>query len=176
MDPEEMVPLLLTNRQTIQLNPNASMEVDVVSFDTLIGTTQIHDHLDLLTCHQCQSDLKEAVNLYQGDFLADFYLDDSNAYEDWSQAKRQAYRRQVLDALEVLTTIATRRKTTPRPAPTPNANSTSTICANRPTGSSWRSWPLRPPSRSAQCLRKLQASIGRGAGHGARQTYHRGLR
>ncbi|MEJ2753256.1 MAG: BTAD domain-containing putative transcriptional regulator, partial [Chloroflexota bacterium] len=35
-------------------------------------------------------------------------LDDSNAYEEWAEVKRQGYRRQALDALETLTTIATR--------------------------------------------------------------------
>lgn len=41
-----------------------------------------------------------AAELYRGNFLEDFYLDDSNAFEEWAQVKREGYRRQVLDALE----------------------------------------------------------------------------
>ena len=37
------------------------------------------------------------VTLYEGDFLADFYLDDSDAFQDWAQMKREALRRKVLD-------------------------------------------------------------------------------
>ena len=47
--------------------------------------------------------------IYRGDFLADFYLDDSNAYEDWAQVTREAYRRKALDALDLLTAVATRQ-------------------------------------------------------------------
>ncbi|MGD2049089.1 MAG: protein kinase, partial [Chloroflexota bacterium] len=106
----ETVPLLLTNRQTITLHPAADVEVDVSQFEALLARTQTHDHLDFLTCHDCQNDLKKAVSLYQGDFLNDFYLDDSNEFEEWAQAKREYYRRRALDALEILTTIATRQK------------------------------------------------------------------
>ena len=102
------VPLLLANRHTIQLNPLADVSSDVGRFDALIERTRTHDHLDILLCHDCRQDLEAAVALYKGDFLADFYLDDSNAYEEWAEVKRQGYRRQALDALETLTTIATR--------------------------------------------------------------------
>lgn len=47
--------------------------------------------------------------LYQGNFLADFYLNECSAYENWAETERQKYRRQALDALDKLTTIATQR-------------------------------------------------------------------
>ncbi len=103
------VPLLLANRQTIQLNPQANVDSDVMRFETLTKNVQTHDHLDLFLCHDCRQNLETAVSLYTGDFLADFYLDDSNAFEEWAEATRQAYRRQALDALETLTAIATRQ-------------------------------------------------------------------
>jgi WD40 repeat protein/DNA-binding SARP family transcriptional activator len=105
---ETAVPLLLANRQTIQLNPLADISSDVARFESLIESTQSHDHLDILLCQECRRNLETAVDLYKGDFLADFYLDDSNEFEEWAEIQRQQYRRQVLDALETLTTIATR--------------------------------------------------------------------
>ena len=104
------VPLLLSNRQTLQLNPEAAIAADIYKVDTLIKGTQAHDHLDLLNCAQCREALEDVVNIYQGDFLAGFYLDDSNEFEDWAQIKREAYRRRVLDALEVLTNVGLRRQ------------------------------------------------------------------
>ena len=79
-----------------------------MAFESLIERTQNHDHLDILLCQECRHDLETAVALYQGDFLADFYLDDSNEFEEWAEVQRQRYRRQALDALETLTMIATR--------------------------------------------------------------------
>jgi hypothetical protein len=35
----------------------------------------------LLTCAECEEQLRKAVELYRGDFLADFYLPDSAAFE-----------------------------------------------------------------------------------------------
>lgn len=105
---ESAVPLLLANRQTIQINPLADLSSDTSRFEALIENTQTHDHLDILLCRDCRQNLEEAAALYTGDFLADFYLDDSNAYEEWAEVQRQKYRRQALDSLETLATVATR--------------------------------------------------------------------
>jgi DNA-binding SARP family transcriptional activator len=84
----------LTDRDAVQLNPSAAVEVDVHRFDTLVKRTWSE-----------REELTEAVVLYRGDFLADFYLSDSNPFEEWAAAHRAAYRRQVLIALKRLTSI-----------------------------------------------------------------------
>lgn len=71
------VPLLIPTRQTIQINPAADVESDVDRFESVIDDAQNHDHLDLLTCHDCRARLEQAVAIYDGDFLTDFYLADS---------------------------------------------------------------------------------------------------
>ncbi|MGD2078656.1 MAG: protein kinase, partial [Chloroflexota bacterium] len=106
----EGVPLILSNRQEISIHPEAAIQVDVLRFERLIKRTKNHDHVSLVSCQQCQDDLKEAIDLYQGDFLADFYLEDSNEFEEWSETKREYYRRRALDGLEIVATIATRQK------------------------------------------------------------------
>ena len=52
--------------------------------------------------------------MYQGNFLEDFYLDDSNNFEEWAQSRREVYRRKALDALEILTTINIRQQDFPQ--------------------------------------------------------------
>ena len=104
------VPALLSDRQTIRLNPAAAISTDTVRFDALLAQVRQHSHVDLFTCPICYERLNTAVALYTGDFLADFYLDDSNEFEDWAAARRQVYQREVLDALETLTTMAMRRQ------------------------------------------------------------------
>jgi DNA-binding SARP family transcriptional activator len=104
---ELKAPVLLANRQTTQLNPTADISSDAARFAALLKGIETHAHLDILLCPDCYKDLAEAADLYRGDFLADFYLNDCSAYENWAEAERQKYRRQALDALETLTTIAT---------------------------------------------------------------------
>lgn len=88
------MPLVLVDSDTLQLNPAAAVVVDARRFAALIG--RIRPGL---------GELEEAVALYRGDFLADFYLPDSNPFEEWAAARREAYRRGVLLALERLTAV-----------------------------------------------------------------------
>lgn len=82
------VPFLITNRQTIQINPDADYRADVHVFDVLI-----------------EQDPEQAIALYHGDFLTDFFLPDSETFEEWANQQREVYRRQALDAMEMITAV-----------------------------------------------------------------------
>ena len=107
---KQILPLLITNRQTMQLNPQAQIKIDAYEFDNLLDQTLVHNHVDFFTCHICRQMLANAVDIYKGNFLADFYLEDSNEFEEWAEITRQSYKRKALDALETLATIFTRQK------------------------------------------------------------------
>ena len=81
----DAVPFVLTDRQTIQINPDADYFLDVATFTS--------------------SEPAQAIALYRGDFLADFYLPDSEAFEEWAAARRADYRRQVLAMMEEETAV-----------------------------------------------------------------------
>jgi DNA-binding SARP family transcriptional activator/predicted ATPase len=83
------IPFLLADRQTVRINPEYAIETDVAEF-----TRYLRQPIE-------QCDL--AVDLYRGDFLTDFYLSDSGAYEEWVSARRAALQRQALSALAKLT-------------------------------------------------------------------------
>jgi DNA-binding SARP family transcriptional activator len=88
-DGDDLVSLLLVERQAVQVNPEANFDLDVAEFEKhLAGPTENWD---------------KVVALYRGDFLADFYLPDSTPFEEWVLARRQGLRRKVLEALEMLT-------------------------------------------------------------------------
>ena len=80
----DLVPLLVTDRKTIQINPAAAIQVDSQHLVTLINNVKAHDHPNLAACQTCWLTLQEAAALYQGSFLQNFYLDDSNLFEDWA--------------------------------------------------------------------------------------------
>ncbi len=107
-------PFLISQHQTVQINPEIVYDLDAAQFSRLLDETRNHDHASLLSCTECQTQMEQAVSLYRGPFLTDFYLADSSAFEDWAWAKREAFRRQALDALETLTSIHMRRAAYPQ--------------------------------------------------------------
>jgi predicted ATPase/DNA-binding SARP family transcriptional activator/tetratricopeptide (TPR) repeat protein len=82
------VPLILAERDSLQVNPNANVTVDALRFTSLLEQPQ-----------PTPAQLAEAVALYRGDFLADFYLPDSEPFEEWVAAWRADLRRRMLEAL-----------------------------------------------------------------------------
>jgi len=83
---QTLVPLLMSNRQTVQLDPQGDLRLDIDEFQNGIEETPA-----------------QVVNRYRGDFLADFYLVDSHQFETWAQGWRGKLRRQALTALDKLT-------------------------------------------------------------------------
>ena len=83
------VPFLTADRQTIQVNPSATIDLDVTTLEQLLAGPI--------------EGWSEAITLYRGDFLADFYLPDSAPFEEWVLARREALRRKVLKSLEIIT-------------------------------------------------------------------------
>ncbi|MCJ7549254.1 MAG: tetratricopeptide repeat protein, partial [Anaerolineae bacterium] len=87
---DPVVPFLLSDRQIVQVNPDADIRLDLARFR------------DILSHNPTPERLVEAVALYRGDFLSDFYLPDSTIFEDWATARRAEFRQQALDALDDL--------------------------------------------------------------------------
>ena len=96
-------PLLVTDRQTVQLNPAICYELDVATFTVHFANYQAHHpENDGSICQDCQQQLEQAVELYRADFLVDFYLPDSEPFETWAQIQREQLRNQALEALHTL--------------------------------------------------------------------------
>jgi predicted ATPase/DNA-binding SARP family transcriptional activator len=92
-DREADPPFLRISRESIQLNPESDVWVDVGEFERL---SAISSQLSALSNQQ------PAVELYRGEFLEGFALAGSPAFEEWSLAKREHYRRQAMQALHAL--------------------------------------------------------------------------
>ncbi|MDX1688373.1 MAG: BTAD domain-containing putative transcriptional regulator, partial [Candidatus Promineifilaceae bacterium] len=84
-------PFLLSDRQTVQVNPDAAYRLDVARFLRLQAEDPSPD------------ELAEAVSLYRGPFLSDFHLPDSESFEEWATARRATLQRTALEAMETLT-------------------------------------------------------------------------
>ncbi|WP_420627884.1 AfsR/SARP family transcriptional regulator [Candidatus Leptofilum sp.] len=101
-------PFLLVGREFVEMNQASSYWVDVHTFETLLGACEEHGRFPNLYCGQCHHHLEQAAALYQGDFLATFFLKDSPQFDAWQNRKREALHRA---ALETLTFLAKRLET-----------------------------------------------------------------
>jgi predicted ATPase/DNA-binding SARP family transcriptional activator len=95
-------PVLLTDAQSIQLDPCGAVEVDVMQFLALLHDSDAHAHHSWRTCMLCADRLRRAVDLYRGNFLADFYIPDSAVFEEWAALQREHLVQRALSALSRL--------------------------------------------------------------------------
>ncbi len=92
-------PYLLISRDELQFNTASDYSLDVASFDAHLAACDAHPHRDVENCPACAERLRQAVALYHGEFLAQFFLDDSAAFEEWVLVQRETLHRRALEAL-----------------------------------------------------------------------------
>jgi len=97
-------PYLLVSRNSIQFNASSHYWLDLSKFTEALDASMNHRHRQLESCEKCAESLLRAMELYRGDFLAEFYLPESREFEEWAAIRREALRRQMANALRLLTT------------------------------------------------------------------------
>jgi DNA-binding SARP family transcriptional activator len=102
---------LLVEGDTIQFNRSGNTWLDTDAFQAHLtrANSHTHPHSDTETCPTYIQHLKEAVNLYRGDFLEGLLLSDSIEFEDWAIIHRERLRTQALTALHHITRHYLRR-------------------------------------------------------------------
>ncbi len=95
---------LLVTRQTVQINPAGDTRCDVRMFNTLLADCKAHKHQtseypDPRRCTDCLDRLQRATELYRGDFLQGFVVNDCREFEEWMLLEREAHHRRMMHAL-----------------------------------------------------------------------------
>ncbi|MDQ5851245.1 MAG: AAA family ATPase [Chloroflexota bacterium] len=103
-------PFLLISRETVQFNPASNSWLDAAAFTGLLAACETHPHRRAITCASCAERRARAAALYRGDFLAQFFLRDSRAFEEWASLKRERLRQQALEALGYLSAYYVQRR------------------------------------------------------------------
>lgn len=99
-------PWLALTRQTVQINPAANIYIDVVTFKRLLAACTTHLHTEIATCATCLAQLRQAVDLYHGDFLWRLSVIDSDEFEEWRRITQEQLHIQMLNALALLANAA----------------------------------------------------------------------
>ncbi len=92
-------PYLYITRDEIQFNTASDYALDVASFNAHLAACASHAHSRLDACVVCAPRLQQAVDLYRGKFLQEFFLEDSAEFEEWALARRETLHQRALDAL-----------------------------------------------------------------------------
>jgi predicted ATPase/DNA-binding SARP family transcriptional activator len=98
-DHKAQPPFLIVTRGEIQFNAASNYSLDVAEFNAHLAVKNAHQHPQSTLCGECASHLQQAIDLYRGKFLDQFFLEDSAEFEEWALIQREALHRSVLDAL-----------------------------------------------------------------------------
>jgi DNA-binding SARP family transcriptional activator/tetratricopeptide (TPR) repeat protein len=90
--------VLGANRETIWLEKTARVSCD--AWDFLAAAPRCKANRLSADCQDCFPDLRAAVDLYRGEFMAGFCLEDCPEFEDWLHIKRRVMHRQALGLIE----------------------------------------------------------------------------
>lgn len=101
--------VVLANRHTVQLNPEAHIELDTAVFSTTLHQCQTHQHVQPELCEACMARRETVVSLYKGPFLAGLSVSDAPEFEQWQTQQRAQFQRQALNVLAKLTTYHEKR-------------------------------------------------------------------
>lgn len=81
------------DRTTLTLiREHPDLTIDVVEFARHLEMANRHDHPPDTLCDDCRRQLRQAAELYAGDFLSGFGLPDSVEFDDWSLWQRERLR------------------------------------------------------------------------------------
>jgi predicted ATPase/DNA-binding SARP family transcriptional activator len=101
-DPGDHPGPLLVTRQTVQFNPTSDTWCDVALFTQLLAACKAHSHQrsgHTDRCVECIERLQQATDLYRGDFLQGFLVDDSREFEEWMLLERETHHRAMMHTL-----------------------------------------------------------------------------
>ena len=104
-DREAATPFLLISGDEIQFNLEGSQRIDVNELSELLDACANHSHQEGGGCENCEELLKQAGELYQGEFLAEFSLPDSQAFEEWALINREAFQQRAARAYRELLSL-----------------------------------------------------------------------
>ena len=86
---------LEVTRYSLQMISRDNLWLDVVEFHNLISKVKKHVHPRGMVCEDCLANYKQAVALFNGDFLAGFSLKDSPEFDNWQYFQTEELRREI---------------------------------------------------------------------------------
>jgi DNA-binding SARP family transcriptional activator len=86
---------LEVTRYSLQMISRNNLWLDIMEFHDLIRQVKKHVHPRGMVCEDCLANYKQAVALFNGDFLAGFSLRDSPEFDNWQYFQTEELRREI---------------------------------------------------------------------------------
>jgi predicted ATPase/DNA-binding SARP family transcriptional activator len=99
--------LLIATRHTVELNNQVAVWTDIELFQEHMAACSVVNHPIGDLDDPCFHRLKQAVDLYKGDFMAGFSLPDAPAFDEWQFFQSENLKKLLGSALEMLTNTVT---------------------------------------------------------------------
>jgi DNA-binding SARP family transcriptional activator/pimeloyl-ACP methyl ester carboxylesterase len=96
--------VLVVDRLQVGFDPGVEIRLDVSAFRALVNKTKTHGHSGQNLCAECFDSLKQAVQLYRGDFMEGFNLSDSPGFDEWRFFQGEEFRQLLAETLQRLIT------------------------------------------------------------------------
>jgi DNA-binding SARP family transcriptional activator len=103
-----IAPYLLVSRQTVSLNPDSEIWLDVAQLESAIDATETH-WMRGLPKHVLTR-LEKGLDLYRGDFLVGFQLKDSRSFDGWRTLEQERLRGRMIETSHQLASYMMERK------------------------------------------------------------------
>lgn len=102
-------PLLLTDRDTVQLNPSIQLQVDLCAFENTLSEAYqyFQNHKDLTNLNIRQ--LIKALDYFRAPFLDRYELNNSQLFDEWALATRERTNQAAIEAFTLLCEYFERR-------------------------------------------------------------------
>lgn len=92
---------LLFTRDTVSFNPGQPYHLDFAELHLTLARVRSKNPGQGELSSELIGQLEEALRLYQGGFLAGFYVSEANGFEEWAGQERENLQRQVIEALKI---------------------------------------------------------------------------
>ncbi len=99
---KQLAPYILITRHTVAFNPDSNYYLDTADLLERVSAARRETNGAETLSDAAVNELSQVVALYQGDFLAGFYLRESRGFEEWALLERERLRRLVIEALQRL--------------------------------------------------------------------------
>lgn len=97
--------VLAITRSTVGFADATEVGSDAATFKDLVAMARSHRHATIETCESCIDLLRQAADLYRGDFLSGLAPDEAPEFDDWISVQRQMYQNFALTTFERLVEI-----------------------------------------------------------------------
>ncbi len=94
--------MIFADREKVGLKPGSPVLIDCKTFHDTVERARKHSHSENRICSSCMNELEEAINLYRGDFLSGFNLQDCPEFDEWQFFQREGFKQELAWALEQL--------------------------------------------------------------------------